>query len=94
MEDVQEFVFGPRIQGLRLEPNTDTVFTAQYLATPGRLYAVAFTLPSRIATKHAKPWEWSKWRAVYVPKPDLTGVQAERSFVPKPADAASRVNSR
>jgi hypothetical protein len=94
VEDVQETVYGPRIKGLRLEPKTETVFSAQYLAAPGLLYAVAFTLPSQRHTRNGKPWDWSKWRAVYVPKPTMAEVQDSQSLIAKPADVSSRSNNR
>jgi hypothetical protein len=65
--DRQEIVCGSRVQGLRVEPNTETIFTAHYLAMPGLLYGIMFTLPSQIFDKNGKPWKWTKWRVVYVP---------------------------
>jgi hypothetical protein len=60
----------PHRQEIRLEPNTATVFTAQYLAAPGQLYAVAFSLPSKELMKNGERWVWSKWRAIFVPGRD------------------------
>jgi hypothetical protein len=73
-----EIPCAPHRKGLRLEPKTETVFTVQYLATPGHLYAVAFTLPSQSLTKDGEPWKWGRWRAIFVPKPRAIEIQDER----------------
>jgi hypothetical protein len=57
----------PHRQEIRLEPKTATIFTAQYLAAPGHLYAVAFSLPSKELMKNGERWVWSRWRAIFVP---------------------------
>jgi hypothetical protein len=69
VEGEVEIQCAPHRVGLRLEPKTETIFTAQFLAMPGQLYAVSFTLPSEIPSKDGQPWTWGRWRAVYVPGP-------------------------
>ncbi len=64
-----EILCAPHLKRLRLEPKTETVFTAQYLATPGHLHAVLFTLPSQTLNEDGEPWKWGQWRAVFVPIP-------------------------
>jgi hypothetical protein len=55
-------------QGMRLEPQTTTVFTAHYLAAPKCLYWVTFTLPSEILREDGTKWDWIRRRVIYVPE--------------------------
>jgi hypothetical protein len=60
VEEAEEWLCAPNRKGMRLEPQTNTVLPVHYLARPGYLYAVTFTLPSNILTEDGKPWDWTK----------------------------------
>jgi hypothetical protein len=64
-QKVAEIGIPERLWHVRLEPNTDTTFTAYYAAAPGYLYSILFTLPDT-SKSGAEPWLWKKWRVIHV----------------------------
>jgi len=69
MEKEEEILCAPHREGMRLEPQTTTVFTAHYLAAQNCFYVITFTLPSEILRKDGTKWDWIKWHVIYVPVP-------------------------
>ncbi len=61
----ETFLLAPDLSELCLEPRTQTVFSAFYIAKPKTLYSVHFNLPAKHCTSDGKPWSWHKWRLFY-----------------------------
>jgi hypothetical protein len=51
---------------MRLEPGTQTIFSAFFKAKPDQLYAVQFDLPTNYSAKDGEKWRWRKYQVVHV----------------------------
>jgi hypothetical protein len=65
-EKVAEIPIAQRLWSARLEPTTETVFSAYYVASAGFFYGILFSLPDKPKDGQSA-WTWKKWRVVYVP---------------------------